>query len=235
MINLSVGETKCKIPQCWNEINLNDYSKIYSIINKNKFIEPTEENQPQDELQIKALDAERNLHNVKINREVFSEFTGIDKKIINNVDGEEMSNTLTTMTNFLNSDIEQKVNSPEDIKSFKIKKKEYFFPIAKMKTTTFGDYIEAAQLDMLAQKNDAGRFGVIAEQMAVLCREENEVYDEQKVIKKTKIFGELTMDVVWDFLFFLKKQADIYNRLIPTSLKTGIETTTATQRKIGES
>tara|TARA_R110000751_G_scaffold54638_2_gene117475 strand:+ start:1769 stop:2476 length:708 start_codon:yes stop_codon:yes gene_type:complete len=235
MINLSVGEIKCKIPQSWNEINLKDYSKIYSIINNNIFIEPNEDDAPTNDLQIKALDAERNLHNVKINRQVFSEFTGIEKNIINKVDGEEMSKTLNTMSNFLNSEVERKITKPENKKSFTIKNKEYFFPLTEMKTTTFGDYIEAAQLDMLAQKNEAGRFGVIAEQMAVLCREQNEVYDEQLVAKKTKIFSELKMDVVWDFLFFLTKQVNTYKKPIRTYLKTETEMTTDTQQTIGQS
>ena len=125
MINLSVGEIKCKITQSWNEISLKDYSQIYSIINKNIFIEPNEDDAPKNDLQIKALDAERNLHNVKINRQVFSEFTGIEKNIINKVDGEEMSKTLNTMSNFLNSEVERKITKPENKKSFTIKNKEY--------------------------------------------------------------------------------------------------------------
>ena len=103
-----------------------------------------------------------------------------------------------------------------------------------MKTSTFGDYIEASQLDLLAEKNKAGRFGVIAEQMAVLCRQRGEVYDEQLVAKKTKMFGELKMDVVWDFLFFLTKQMNILEKHSQTYLKTEAETKTDTQQIIGK-
>ena len=207
MINLKIGEHKCCIPQAWNEINLKNYTKIYEIINQNIFIEPTVE--PTNEGDIKALDVERGLHNVRVNRRVFSEFTGIDKQIINQVDGNEMSETLMLMSQFLNLEINAKSIKTEQKKSFSLKGKQYFFPIGKMKTSTFGDYIEASQLDLLAEKNKAGRFGVIAEQMAVLCREKNEVYDEDKVAKKTKMFGDLTMDIVWDFIFFLTKQMNI--------------------------
>ena len=233
MINLTVGDKKCKIPQAWNEINLKDYTKIYEIINQNTFQEPTEK--PTTVEEIEALEKERGLHNIKINRLVFSEFTGIDKQTINQVDGNEMSKTLLIMSNFLNSEISKKSIDPEHKISFSLKGKEYYFPIAKMKTSTFGDYIEASQLDLLAEKNKAGRFGVIAEQMAVLCRESGEQYDEQLVAKKTKIFGALTMDIVWEFIFFLTKQTNTLKKHIPTSLKTETEMTIDTQQTIGKS
>ena len=234
MINLSVGEHKCKIPQGWNEINLKDYSKIYEIIQQNVFVEPTDVDKFKTDLEISALNSERSLHNIKLNRKVFSQFTGIDKQTINQVDGNEMAETLMLMSNFLNSEIQKKAIEPELEKSFSLKGKQYFFPIAEMKTSTFGDYIEASQLDLLAEKNKAGRFGVIAEQMAVLCRQRGEVYDEQLVAKKTKMFGELKMDVVWDFLFFLTKQMNILEKHSQTYLKTEAETKTDTQQIIGK-
>tara|TARA_R100001244_G_scaffold19724_4_gene20567 strand:+ start:1851 stop:2558 length:708 start_codon:yes stop_codon:yes gene_type:complete len=233
MINLKVGDQQCKIPQAWNEINLKNYTKIYEIINQNIFVEPTEGNEPTTDADIKTLNTERGLHNIRINRRVFSEFTGIDKHTINQVDGNEMSETLMLMSNFLNSEISAKAIEPEQKKSFSLKGKQYFFPIAKMKTSTFGDYIEASQLDLLAEKNKAGRFGVIAEQMAVLCRENGEKYDEQLVAKKTKMFGDLTMDIVWEFLFFLTKQTNTLKKHSQMYSKAEIETTTDTQQNIG--
>jgi len=233
MINLTVGDQQCKIPQSWNEINLKDYTKIYSIIKANEFVEPDTTDVSPDHLN--AIQTERALHNVRTNREVFSEFTGIDKQTINQVDGNEMSDTLMIMSNFLNSEVTTKSLEPNQKMSFTLKGKEYFFPISEMQTSTFGDYIEASQLDMLAEKHKAGRFGVIAEQMAVLCRERGEVYDEEIVAKKTKMFSALTMDIVWDFIFFLTIQANTSNRHIQTCSKTGIETKIDTQQIIGKS
>lgn len=202
MINLAIGETKCKLPCEWNEINLKDYSKIYSIIKANSFVEPDEANQPSNDAEIKALDLQRGLHNMKTNRKVFSSLTGVDEAIIDRVDADEMAETLLLMTNFLNSDVKEMIVKEDVKQSFEYKNTKYFYPIAQMQTSTFGDYIEAAQLDMLAQKHEAGKFGVIAEQMAILCREHNEVYDEQLVKKKTKLFENLTMEIVWGFVFF---------------------------------
>lgn len=233
MINLVVGEIECKIPSKWDEITLKEYSKIYSIIKNNEFIEPNEDQQLTKDFDLNELNASRNLHNIKVNRKVFSEFTGIDEATINLVDGNEMSETLTLMTNFLNQDVEEMAVEDGVKNSFKYKDKQYFFPIAEMKNSTFGDFIEAAQLDMLAEKHESGKFGVIAEQMAILCREQNEVYDEQLVMKKTKMFENLTMEKVWGFIFFLNKQISTYKKNIQTFSNPEIEMITDTQQTIG--
>ena len=234
MINLKVGYIDCKIPNAWNEISLADYSKLYAIIKENEFVEPNVDNEfPSDE-ETNAIDSERALHNVKTNRKVFAEMTGIDEQTINRVDGNEMAETLLLMTNFLNSDVDRIEVEENTNHSFKFNNKKYFFPIAEMKDSTFGDFIEAAQLDMLAQQNKAGKFGVIAEQMAILCREVGEEYDEKIVMKKTKLFQGLTMNVVWNFVFFLNRQISLFKKNIPTSLKMANETTTDTRQSIGK-
>ena len=144
-----------------------------------------------------------------------------------------MSNTLTLMTNFLNGNVEEMAIDEGSKRSFEYNKKTYFYPVAEMRTSTFGDFIEAAQLDMLAEKDEAGKFGVIAEQMAILCRERGEDYDEQKVIKKTKLFENLTMNEVWGFVFFLNKQISTYKKNIQTFSNPEIEMITDTQQTIG--
>ena len=233
MINLKVGEQQCQIPQSWDEISVKDYTKIYSLIVENEFIEPPIEARAlMNKQEIKSLEAERALHNVRINRNVFAAFTGIDQQTINQVDGKEMSDTLLLMTNFLNSESERKSQQTNQRYSFKFKNKKYMFPTHNMKDSTFGDFIEAAQLNVLAEKNKAGKFAVIAEQMAILCREKDEVYNEKLVAKKSNLFGDLKMDIVWDFLFFLTKQINTYNPSIPTFLKAEAETTTDMQPKI---
>lgn len=235
MINLKVGDIDCQLPSEWNEIKLKDYSKIYSIIKSDSFTEPDEDDSTRTKEENKVLETERSLHNIKLNRKLFSQLTGIDESIINNVDVKEMSNTLTLMTNFLNGDVDKMSIDEGLTRSFKYKETTYFYPIAEMKTSTFGDFIEAAQLDMLAEKDEAGKFGVIAEQMAILCRERGEDYDEQKVIKKTKLFENLTMEKVWGFVFFLNKQISIYKKNIQTFSNQETEMTTDIPQIIGAS
>jgi hypothetical protein len=74
---------------------------------------------------------------------------------------------------------------------------------------------------------------VIAEQMAILCREQNELFDEQLVMKKTKMFENLTMEKVWGFIFFLNKQINTYKKNIQTFSNPEIEMITDTQQTIG--
>ncbi len=234
MINLLVGKTKTNVPNSWNEITLEKYSKIYEIIKENEFQEPTHEDGFKTDQELKVIESQRNLNNLKVNKLVFQELTGLKNEIVNKANADKMSNVLLTMANFLNSNITENETIDGEQKSFKFKNKEYFFPKSKMTESTFGDFIETAQLDMLTEKNKAGKFGVIAEQMAILCREVGEVYDEQKVMKKSKLFKGLTMDVVWNFVFFLTKQTNIYKKNSQTFLKAESETKTDTQQKIGK-
>ena len=52
-----------------------------------------------------------------------------------------------------------------------------------------------------------GRFDVLPEQMAILCRRPDEEYDDDVIPSKTEKFKELTMDIVWEFSFFLTMQS----------------------------
>ena len=60
-----------------------------------------------------------------------------------------------------------------------------------------------------------------------------EVYDEELVMKKTKIFENLTMEKVWGFIFFLNKQISTYKKNIQTYSNPEIEMITDTQQTIG--
>ena len=63
-----------------------------------------------------------------------------------------------------------------------------------------------------------GRFDVLPEQMAILCREVGEEYDDDIIPEKTEKFRELTMDIVWEFSFFLTMQSIKLTRTFQTSL-----------------
>lgn len=232
MINLKIGEKKYTIPNEWNEITLNRYKKIVEIIKDNEFVEPNVDDLPTDKEGKEALEMQRSLNNVKANRKLLSYLAQIDEDVINKCELNDVNNALKLMTDFLNTQAVTKYN--EEIKyNFSFKGKTYYFPDHKMQNSTFGDYIETAQLDMLDKQGKSGRMSVIAEQMAILCREEKEQYNEKTVLKKTKIFGNLTMDIVWEFLFFLTKQISDYQKNIPTFSKVDNATKTAMQQNIG--
>ena len=232
MINLKIGENKCSIPNDWDEITLDKYKSLVEIINSNEFVEPNVDDLPTKKEGKEALEMERSLNNVKTNRKILSYLTGIEESIINKCEIKSVNNALEIMTNFLNTQTETKYKQNTKHK-FDFKGTTYYFPNHEMATSTFGDYIETAQLEMLDKQSKGGRMSAIAEQLAILCREENEEYDETKVIKKTKIFGKLKMGIVWDFLFFLTQQINIYNKNIQMFSKTATETKTVTQQDIG--
>tara|TARA_R100000655_G_scaffold24_2_gene137 strand:+ start:3479 stop:4189 length:711 start_codon:yes stop_codon:yes gene_type:complete len=236
MINLTIGEKKCSVPNEWSEIKLRDYEKIYTIIKNGLTKDDLEEIENENETaeSITAEQMERALKNVKINREIFCVLSGLDKTTINNVDQKDMFETLSLMSNFLNQSTEERFNGKYIQDGFTFKNKRYYFPKENMKQSTFGDFIETSQLDMLAKKQEGGKFAVIAEQMAILCREKDEEFDDNKIEKKKRLFQDLTMDVVWEFVFFLTKRINIWKKNIPTFLKTANEIATATQPQIGK-
>ena len=51
-----------------------------------------------------------------------------------------------------------------------------------------------------------GKYDVLPEQMAILCRKADEEYDEDKIEEKAEKFKELTMDIVFEFAFFLTQR-----------------------------
>jgi len=196
MIKLKVGEQKCSIPNTWNELKIKDYVKLMKIF-KRYDVESKKEKEEE-------LTEQEKFNNIKLNCEVLCELTGLSMDTIQRCKETEIAHCLGLMSKFLNTEVEKKVLG--DKYSFKHKSKRYYFPIMEMKESTFGDYIETSQLEMLAKDSEAGKFGVVAEQIAILCREDGEQYDEDKIKKKTRLFEDLTMDVCWDFIFFLNKQ-----------------------------
>lgn len=233
MIELKIGKQKATLPNQWSEMTLNRYKGLVKIVNNNEFHEPPVDDLPTTEDGKEALEMQRQLHNIRTNKKVFSYLTGVNETTIDKCNMEDMNSAMALMNEFLNSQAEKSYKQDTKYK-FSFKGKTYYFPDHNMEKSTFGDYIESAQLDMFNKKSEGGRMSVLAEQMAILCREKNEVYDEQIVMKKTKLFGNLTMDVVWDFLFFLMERINTYKKNIPMSLKMATETKTDTPPNIGK-
>ncbi len=95
---------------------------------------------------------------------------------------------------------------PKGIDSFMFEGEKYYFPFEFLKTSTFGEYIEANQLELSTQYLKNGRFDILPEQMAILCKTMDEEVDLDNIDEKAKKFKNLTMDIVWEFSFFLNKR-----------------------------
>ena len=107
---------------------------------------------------------------------------------------------------------------PQGIDRFEFEGETYFFPKEFLKRNTFGDYIESTHLESTIQIMKHGRFDVLPEQMAILCRKTGEEYDDDKIPQKSDKFKELTMDIVWEFSFFLTMQSVKLTRTFQTFL-----------------
>ena len=79
-----------------------------------------------------------------------------------------------------------------------------------MEKQTFGQYVEAEQLEINNAKLDKGRIEVMPEQVAILCKKEGEKYiNDDEVDKRAIMFKELDMATVWDVAFFLTRHESL--------------------------
>ena len=76
-----------------------------------------------------------------------------------------------------------------------------------LRKNTYGDFIESTQLEMTIDSMKNGRYDILPEQMAILCRRAGEEYDEDLIADKTEKFKNLKMDSVMEFAFFLTNQS----------------------------
>tara|TARA_R100000742_G_C4277516_1_gene99468 strand:+ start:1136 stop:1819 length:684 start_codon:yes stop_codon:yes gene_type:complete len=227
MIHLKVGKHKCSIPNEWKEMNVAQYAKVCQILIDYE-IENIDDI-PEDQQEIQKM------KNIKANREVFSYLSGLDRTIVDQCNLKEMEHCLGLMNQFLNNKVEQKIKDDSVAESFEWKGKKYVFPLPLMKETTFGDYIESEQVMLNAKEIEGGRFGLIARQMAILCKEDGEETTDELIDKKTRLFEKLPMDIVWKFVFFLMKQTNTLQNNLKTSSKMDTDHQIDMQTKTGTS
>ncbi len=199
MVELQIQDKKYDIPTDWSEITLEYWCGLYSIIKKyTKKDEEKEKNGEVSEFDESKLDE---FEMLKMNRDMFQYMTGITDDMLDNVDINSMNEALTIISELLQE------YKPKGMDNFTFEDEKYFFPKEFLKKNTFGDYIEATQLDMYIDIMKNGRFDVLPEQMAILCRRIDEEYDESVIQEKADKFKQLKMDVVWEFGFFLTQQS----------------------------
>ena len=227
MINLTIGENKVKLPNDWSEITIETYARLLEIYAKNNCLNKDDQENSSEE--------QFNTDTIKANMEALAFLTNVDIETIKKCKSHEVNNVLGYMTKFLSEVEHKEFEEVEDTKlSFEFKNKTYYYPEFKFKDTTFGDYIEASQLNNLIDKQKGGRFSVLPEQIAILCKEVDEPsYDEKIIRQKTRLFEKLPMNKVWDFVFFLTKQTIIWERSFQTYSKTATELVTDIQEKTG--
>jgi len=210
------------IPVEWKDITVKYWGELSTIIKKhyssaNEQVESNKKNT--HELLKNPLMADLIKDNplndsqvLKMNADIFSYITGLTKEETSLIDVSK----ITQVISLINKLTEE--YKPKGLRSFEFEGEEYLFPSEFFRKSTYGDFIESTQLDMYIKDMENGRFDVLPEQMAILCRRLNEEYDEEAISDKAEKFRGLTMDVIWEFSFFLTQQTERLVKLTPTYL-----------------
>jgi len=193
MLVIEIENKEYSIPDSWEEMTLDYYCGIYGIIKK---YQATEEEEKSDNDLSKYFFHQQN----KMNKELFAYMTGIDEKKINKISMDSINAVLSCLDD-ITKDYE-----PKGVDYFEFEGDVYYFPMDFLRTATFGDYIESQQLEMNTQYLKNGRFDILPEQMAILCKQVDEEVDLDDIDEKASKFRKLTMDIVWEFSFFLNKR-----------------------------
>ena len=218
-INKNGNEEDVIIPMEWKDMTIKYFGELATIIQGHH--KKAKESSPKKK-DVIAMDGDNvlsqnieldDMQMLSMNQDIFSYVTGLDREEVKLVENEKIAKVLNAMS------VVSEEYKHKGIKSFFFEEEEYFFPSEFFKKETFGDYIESTQLDMYIKDMDNGRYDVLPEQMAILCRKKNEVYDENKIPEKAERFRQITMDTAWEFAFFLTHQSVKLQTLFPTSFQ----------------
>jgi hypothetical protein len=208
MVEIQIEDKKYDVPTEWKDITLEWWCGLYNILKK--YSEKNTEEQTEEE----KIDEVKTL---RMNRDIFKYITKINDREFQKLEIESVNNAVEIISSML---VEYK---PKGIESFEFENETFYFPKEFLKRNTFGDYIEATQLDMTIESMKHGKFDVLPEQMAILCRSAIEEYDDEAIPEKTDRFKKLTMDIVWEFSFFLTMRSLKLRRVFQTFLDSKSE------------
>ena len=205
------------IPVEWKDITVKYWGELATIIKKH-YTNATEEDKRKEENKHHLLKSPlmqdfnkdvklTDTQTLKMNADIFSYISGLTKEETALVDVKQINKVLS-LINKLTEEYK-----PKGTRSFDFEGETYFFPSEFFKNNTYGDYIESTQLDMYIKDMENGRFDVLPQQMAILCRRIDEQYDDDAIEQKTEKFKRLTMDIIWEFSFFLTQQTEKLARL----------------------
>jgi len=210
------------IPIEWKDITVKYWGELATIIKKH-YTNATEEDKSKEENKHHLLKSPlmqdfnkdvklTDTQTLKMNADIFSYISGLTKEETALVDVKQINKVLS-LINKLTEEYK-----PKGTRSFDFEGETYFFPSEFFKKNTYGDYIESTQLDMYIKDMENGRFDILPQQMAILCRKIDEEYDDDKIAEKADKFKGLTMDIIWEFSFFLTQQTVKLAKLSPSYL-----------------
>ena len=201
MLKVKLNEKEYEIPEKWEEVK---FSKFLDFYNLTKTFKTQEQLEEEFKEMGDTKDLYMSLDNLKSNTKMISYWTGISEEDVAMCDLDEVAEVLKDLA-FLNEQYH-----PIHIDSFVFNEEKYFLPEIGMGKQTFGQYVEAEQLEINNAKLDKGRIEVMPEQVAILCKKEGESHiDDDEVDKRAIMFKELDMATVWDVAFFLTRHESL--------------------------
>lgn len=193
MLNIEINNKEYNIPNKWEEMTIDYYCGLLEIIKKYQITEE-EENSEND------LTKYHIMQENKMYKELLIYMTGISGDKVSHIPMNDVSELIKCVDEIMEE------YKPKGMDYFEFEGDIYYFPMDFLRTATFGDYIESQQLELNTQYLKNGRFDILPEQMAILCKQVDEEVDLDNIDEKAKKFRGLTMDIVWEFSFFLNKR-----------------------------
>ena len=205
------------IPIEWEDISVKYWGELSTIIKKH-YKDAADSGKIEKEKSHELIKAQyvsdltdkvelNNSQTLSMNKDIFSYVTGLTRDEVNLIDVNKITQVIECI-NKLTKEYE-----PKGLKSFDFNGETYYFPSEFLRKETYGDFIESTQLEMYISDMENGRYDVLPEQMAILCRRIDEEYDEDAIPEKAEKFRELTMDIIWEFSFFLTHQSKKLTKL----------------------
>tara|TARA_R100001086_G_scaffold140116_1_gene73506 strand:- start:3523 stop:4203 length:681 start_codon:yes stop_codon:yes gene_type:complete len=192
MVEIKIQDNSYSIPTQWKDITLEWWCGLYFIIKK--YVNKDEEGNVVES-------AMPEVENLKLNKEIFMYLTKVDEATMKTLDIDSVNAAVTTVSTLMEE------YKPKGIRKFEFEGETYYFPEEFLRRNTFGDYIESTHLDSTIDIMKHGKFDILPEQMAILCRKAGEEYDDEAIPDKAEKFKQLTMDLIWEFSFFLTTQS----------------------------
>lgn len=191
MFNFNINDVKYSLPEKWQEITLPRYV-AYLRLHEDLLSEFDED------VTYSEIFAVYPEYFIKV-----ISFWGIPEEVLKNTDINEVFSLYHVFTNLINKqpDFERK-------ETFEWKGKTYRYPryahdfngSAPMGGEAFGDVTEAMQVRSAFEGIIAGKFDVVPKQIAILC---SNTTDHKERVANSKELESITMDIVWEFTFFL--------------------------------
>jgi len=203
------------VPTEWKDMSVSYWAQLTSIIHKHQEKNKLKKTHYKEKYEGEA-DLDKVLGNIEIvdearlNGDIFAFLSGFSEENMRKVD----MNQVTDVVNALGILTEE--YKPTGARSFEFEDETYYFPSEMLRKNTYGDFIETTQLDATIDNMKNGRYDILPEQMAILCRREGEEYDEDLIEEKAEKFKDLKMDTVMEFAFFLTNQNNKLQRTFST-------------------